>query len=273
VTRAPAVRALGLLTEQARRWIPPPAGPRAGAARTSPPLSLANHDRRRRASRECLLALAAVEAMLEDAGEGAAAIAGERTGLLYATAAAYAASNRQFIEGGGTIHFAYTAPAVVPAEVAIEYGITGPYAVFLGGPPATLRAIWQAALWLADGICDRALVLVVETFAECADLYWRARRLTGWPLVEAAGCLWLAQGQGELVAEFRRAAGVRHRETRAGAAQSFGCEPLAKIEHWRGQAQRAPLELTGIWRGERARLAWVDAPAPDGAATSGRCGG
>ena len=178
------------------------------AGRRRPVLSLGRpappDDRRRRATRECLLALAAVEAMLEDGKAGARAIAGERTALLYATAAGYAASNRGFIEGsGGSIHFAYTAPAVVPAEVAIEFGVTGPYAIFLGGPPATLRAIWQAAILLESGACDRALVLSVEIFEECADLYARARRLTGRPLVEAG-----------------------------------------------------PLELSGSWRGEQARLVW-----------------
>ena len=88
--------------------------------------------------------LVAVRAMLEDAGAAPSAIAGDRTGLVYATAAAYAPSNRDFIAGGGTLHFAYTAPAVVPAEVAIEFGLAGPYGIFLGGSPATLRATLTA---------------------------------------------------------------------------------------------------------------------------------
>ena len=74
-------------------------------------------DRFRRATRECLLALAAVDAMLEDGKASREAIAGERTALLYVTAAAYGASNRAFIERrGGVMHFAYTAPAGWPAR-------------------------------------------------------------------------------------------------------------------------------------------------------------
>ena len=133
---------------------------------------------------------------------------GERTALLYVTAAAYGASNRAFIERrGGVMHFAYTAPAVVPAEVAIEFGVAGPYGILIGGAPATLRAIEQAARLLEAGTCDRALVLAVEIFEECADLYARHRRSYRWPLVETAACLWLERGAGALSFESARAAG------------------------------------------------------------------
>jgi Beta-ketoacyl synthase, N-terminal domain len=275
--RAPVIRALGLLSGGGRERVAVSGGaltpPRPAAPVLTLPRPEARDERHRRATRECLLALAAVEAMLEDARVGSSAIAGERTALLYATAAAYASSNREFIAGGGSIHFAYTAPAVVPAEVAIEFGVTGPYSIFLGGPPATLRAIWQAAIWLDEGACDRALVLVVETFAECADLYWRARRLTGWPLVEGAGCLWLEPGRGQLLVDSRRAAAGRDGKSRAGSGQMFGCEPLATIERWRRAAVGGPLELTGFWRGERTRLAWLEEPTVDLAVAPGRCGG
>jgi hypothetical protein len=213
-------------------------------------------DRRRRATRECRLALASVQAMLADGDEAPAAIAGDRTALLYTTAAAYAASNREFIERkGGSIHFAYTAPAVVPAEVAIEFGVKGPYTIFIGGPPATLRAIWHAAILLESGACDRALVLAVEIFDECADLYARARRLVGHPLVEAAACLWLEPGTGEMV--FRSARGRRpNADGRRGTRELLGCEPLAALDRWRRAPASAPLELSGWWRGEEARLIW-----------------
>ena len=265
--RAPALRALGFLSgadtvrEEARE-----------VARGHSVLSLGRprprDERRRRATRECLLALAAVEAMLEDGSAGAPAIAGERTALLYATAAGYAASNRAFIERrGGSIHFAYTAPAVVPAEVAIEFGVTGPYAIFLGGPPATLRAIWQAAIWLEAGMCDRALVLAVEIFEECADLYARTRRPGSRPLAEAAGCAWLEPGHGDLTFQSERGgrprAGTRHAE----ASEMFGCEPLAALDRWRRGPPPTPLELSGAWRGEQARLVWTepaDVARPDG---------
>ena len=219
--------------------------------------------RSRRATRECLLALAAVDAMLEDGHASRDAIAGERTALLYTTAAGYAASNRSFIEGGGGIHFAYTAPAVVPAEVAIEFGVTGPYAIFLGGPPATLRAIWQAGILLDSGACDRALVLAVEIFEECSDLYARAPRLVGQPLVEAAGCLWLEPGKGRLVYESLRGEGRRTRAPRADSGEMLGCAPLAALDRWRRGGGVSPLELVGAWRGERARLIWDEAqPGP-----------
>ena len=212
-------------------------------------------DRFRRATRECLLALAAVDAMLEDGKASREAIAGERTALLYVTAAAYGASNRAFIERrGGVMHFAYTAPAVVPAEVAIEFGVAGPYGILIGGAPATLRAIEQAARLLEAGTCDQALVLAVEIFEECADLYARHRRSYRWPLVETAACLWLERGAGALSFESardgRRAAGA------AEPGERFAAGPLADLRDWRARATAGPVELSGRWRGEHARLLW-----------------
>src|SRR5207237_206673 len=109
-------------------------------------------ERFRRATRECLLGVAAVGAALRDSALDRAAVAGSRTALVYVTAAAYGASNKRFIvaeaashvrandgpdgvvaieaqspgatEGagraktGGAIYFPYTAPSSVPAEVA-----------------------------------------------------------------------------------------------------------------------------------------------------------
>jgi hypothetical protein len=256
--RAPTLRALGLLSA-APRGVQTPAVAGRGADPRGLVLSLGQpepDERHRRATRDCLLALAAVGAMLEDGNAGRDAIGGERTGLIYVTAAAYGASNRGFIErSGGGIHFAYTAPSGVPAEVAIEFGVTGPYAIFIGGPPATLRAIWQAALWLDSGKCDRALVLAVEIFDECADLYARASRLVGRPMVETAGCLWLEPGQGRLVLETGRGAVRRMRRRTADAGEMLACAPLRALEGWR-RVGASPLELVGAWRGEQARLVW-----------------
>jgi hypothetical protein len=223
------------------------------------------------------LGLAAVEAMLEDARAGREAIAGDRTALLYASAGSYAASNRLFIEhGSGGAYFPYTAPAAVPAEAAIEFGITGPYAIFIGGPPATLRAIWYAATLLEAALCDRVLVLAVETFEECADLYTRGRRLTGHPLVEAAGCLWLEPGQGTLAMESRRGGGrPRWDGIRPRLGEAFACEPLATLDLWRRGAASPTLCLSGAWAGETVRLWWAEplaaadrrprvAPRPEG---------
>lgn len=243
--RAPAIRALGLLTG-AR---PAPAAPILTLERPDRP-----GDRFRRATRECLLALAAVDAMLEDGKAPREAIAGERTALLYVTAAAYGASNREFIERrGGVTHFAYTAPAVVPAEVAIEYGVTGAYGILIGGAPATLRAIEQAARLLDSGTCDRALLLAVEIFEECADLYAGHRRFTRWPLVETAACLWLERGEGELRFESVRGGGA---SPAARGGERFAAGPLADLREWLDRAPTGPVELSGRWRGERARLHW-----------------
>ena len=243
---APAIRALGILSGS-----PPDAG--------APILALPRPDRAgdrfRRATRECLLALAAVDAMLEDGKAAREAIAGERTALLYVTAAAYGASNREFIERrGGVVHFAYTAPAVVPAEVAIEFGITGAYGILIGGAPATLRAIDQAARLLESRRCDRALVLAVEVFEECADLFARHRRVNRWPLVETAACLWLERGEGEL--RFQSVRGPRPAGVSAPGGERFSAGPLAGLRAWLDRAPGGPIELSGRWRGEHARLRW-----------------
>lgn len=243
--RAPAVRALGLLSGRQ---------PSAGASILGLGRPDRAGDRFRRATRECLLALAAVDAMLEDGNAPREAIAGDRTAMLYVTAAAYGASNRAFIErrGGGT-HFAYTAPVVVPAEVAIEFGVTGPYGILIGGAPATLRAIEQAARLLDEGRCDRVLLLTVEIFEECADLYARHRRFTRWPLVETAACLWLERGEGEL--RFRSARGGPAGAPARGG-ERFAAGPLADLREWLDRGPGGPLELAGRWRGEHARLDW-----------------
>jgi hypothetical protein len=205
-----------------------------------------------------LIAVAAVEAAVADAGASPSAVAGDRTALVYVTAAAYGPSNRRFIEArGGSIHFAETAPAVVPAEVAIAFKLSGPYAILLGGPPATLRAVAHGATLLASGACDRVLVLAVEIFDECAELYARARRAHGHPLVEAAGCLWLEAGRGTVTAasgEPPRAPSPLRRRL----GETLSVEPLAAVDWWRERGAVGTLELTGRWRAETTRLVWTE---------------
>jgi hypothetical protein len=272
------LRAVGLLTAWGDGRADLPADAREAAAGRAV-LSLGRpalqQDRLRRVPRECLLGLAAVEALLLDARAGREAIGGERTALLYASAGAYAASNRLFIDhGSGGAYFPYTAPAAVPAEAAIEFGISGPYAIFLGGPPATLRAIWYGATLLAARLCDRVLVLAVETFDECADLYARARRLTGHPLVEAAGCLWLEPGRGTLAIESQGGGGrpipggLRPR-----LGETFACEPLAALDLWRRGEAGPTLCLSGVWRGETVRLRWTEPLAAAGRGRTMTAGG
>ena len=122
----------------------------------------------------------------------------------------------------------------------------------------THQAVVPATILLDSGACDRALVLAVEIFEECADLYARAPRLTGRPLVEAAGCLWLEPGRGRLVFESRRGGRRRARALRGDGGEMFGCEPLAALDRWRRGGASAPLELAGAWRGEQARLVWAE---------------
>ena len=267
--RAPAIRAVGLLSG----WGPGAAAVPADAAAAAAGRAVLTlerpaitHERFRRSRRESLLGVAAVGALLEDAGVGAEAIAGERTALLFATAAAYAASNREFIEErAGGVYFPYTAAAAVPAEAAIEFGLTGPYEILIGGSTATMRAVARAAALLESGACDRALVLAVEIFEECADLFARARGGLARPLVEAAGCLWLEPGEGTLSFDQARGGQTRGGRREAGGARQrlgemLACEPVAALALARDNDAGGPLRLQGAWRGETARLAWSQSP-------------
>jgi hypothetical protein len=263
MVKAPVLRAVGLLTAWGNGGIALPVDALT-AAGGRPVLSLGrpafDRDRLRRVPRECLLGLAAVDAMLADAQAEREAISGDRTALLYASAGSYAASNRLFIaHGSGGAYFPYTAPAAVPAEAAIEFGITGPYAIFIGGPPATLRAIWYAATLLEAAVCDRVLVLAVETFEECVDLYTRGRKLIGHPLVEAAGCLWLEPGKGILAMQSHPGGGRPNRDgIRRRLGEAFACEPMATLELWRRGEASPALCLSGVWGGETVQLRWTD---------------
>jgi beta-ketoacyl synthase-like protein len=172
-----------------------------GGGLVAAPTPVLGGDRFRRATRECLLAVAAAKAAVADAGLAEAELAGPRTGILYVSATGYAASNRAFLEDetSTTLHFPYTSPSAVPGEVTIELGVRGPYVNLMGGAPATLQALWWAARWLAEGRADRLLVLAVEAFHEVRDLFGRARRLYAGPLVEGAACLLLEAGEGSVL--------------------------------------------------------------------------
>jgi len=232
------------------------AGDRAVVTVATPRL---DGERFRRATRECLLGVAAVQATLDDAGLGRGAIAGTRTALLYVTAAAYGPSNRAFIEAGepgraGALHFPYTAPSAVPAEVTIEYGLRGPYVTLVGGAAVTLEALAWAARLMAEDACERALVLAVETFAECADLFARDRRLLGRPLTEAAACALVVPGDRRI--ELVAAGGVSDLTARAQrrVGETLACGPLFALALARATGDD-PWTATGQWRGRTAALA------------------
>lgn len=243
---------------------------RAADGRRVIPLAapLLDRERFRRATRECLLGVAAVEAMLADAGLAAGAIRGPDTALVYATAAAYGASNRLFIGAGAAspdrtaggpsqmrsgsargIYFPYTAPSAVPAEVAIEYGLQGGYVILVGGATAGVEALWQAATLLAAGRCERALVLAIETFTECEDLWARGRWAARGPLVEAAACA-LLTGDGDV--RYSAATTAAPLETLAGrrAGETLSCGPLVGLALARERGEREA-RVTGHWRGRR----------------------
>ena len=95
-------------------------------------------ERLRRATRECLLGVAAVQMALEAAQLLPSDLAGPGTALVYASASSYAAANWSFVTHATeqALHFPYTAPSAVPAEVSIQFGITGPYVTLLSGANA-----------------------------------------------------------------------------------------------------------------------------------------
>lgn len=232
------------------------AGDRAVVTVATPALG---GERFRRATRECLLAVTAVQAALEDAGLNRHEVAGTGTALLYVTAAAYGSSNRAFIEAGapggaGALHFPYTAPSAVPAEVTIEYGLRGPYVTLIGGAAVTLEALGWAGRLVAEQMCRRALVVAVETFAECADLYARDRRLLGRPLTEAAACALLAPGERRLTVIDGDGGSELTARARLRAGETLACGPLVALALTRA-AGDDPWSVTGRWRGRTVTLA------------------
>ncbi len=251
------------------------AGGRAVIALGRPAL---DGERFRRATRECLLGVAAVHAMLREADLGRDAIRGERTALLFVTAGAYGASNVEFIgaggivgaggastdraEGGlaqerrgsaGALHFPYTAPSALAGEVAIEFGLTGAYVILIGGAPATVDALWQAGRLLAEGRCERALVVAVETFEECETLWRRARWALPAPLVEAAACALLVAGDAPAAYRAVAAAGPLEAAAEARAGRTLAAAPLIALALARAAGEGAA-RITGTWRGRTAGI-------------------
>src|SRR6266446_1428812 len=253
---------------------------RAAAGRAVIPLfrPVLEGERFRRATRECLLGVAAVDALLLESDITRDMIRGSATALIYVTGAAYGASNQAFIvaesmrqartEGGlsetrpgsvassGTLHFPYTAPSAMAGEVAIEFGLTGPYGILIGGAAATIDALWQATRLLAGGRCERALVLAVETFEECAALYARGRWLVRRPLVEAAACALLVPGALRARYDAPRTPSTLETLARVRAGETLACAPLIALALARDGGAAGSVSVTGEWRGRRAGLHW-----------------
>lgn len=274
MTSGARVAGVGLLTGWGEGVGALPASARAAAdGRAVLPLvrpALAG-ERFRRATRECLLGVAAVEAMLHDARLAREAIRGDGTALLFVTAGAYAASNLEFVAGRtGTLHFPYTAPSALPGEVAIEFGLTGAYVILIGGAPAAVDALWQASRLLAQGRCERALVLAVETFEECEALWRRARWTLPLPLVEAAACALLVREEAATVYRAAAEAGPLQATAETRAGRTLAAAPLVALALAR-EAGGGVARVTGSWRG---RTAGIDLPvAAPGASRDDNAGG
>jgi Beta-ketoacyl synthase, N-terminal domain len=254
--RGARVAGVGILTGWGNGVAALPSNAReAAGGRAVVPLGrpVVDGERFRRATRECLLGVEAVAATLRDAGLEREAIRGSRTALLFVTAGAYGPSNVDFVLGRtGTLHFPYTAPSALSGEVAIEFGLTGAYVILVGGAPATIDALWQASLLLAQGRCQRALVLVVETFVECEALWRRARWTLPPPLVETAACALLEAG--DTAAEYRAvAAGSPSTAAGRRAGRTLAAEPLVALALARAAGEPAA-RLTGSWRGRTAGI-------------------
>jgi hypothetical protein len=221
-------------------------------------------ERFRRATRECLLGVVAVEAMLRDAGIDREAIRGPGTALVFVTAAGYGASNVEWLTGqAGTLHFPYTAPSVLPGEVAIEFGLTGPYVILIGGSSATVDGLWQVGQMLAGEQCERALVLAIETFAECETLWQRARWTLPGPLVESAVCALIGPGDTAPVYHATATAAPLERAAEARAGRTLACAPLLALALARAACQRTAL-VSGTWRGRTAAIDLAIADRPVG---------
>ena len=265
MTPGARVEAVGLVTGWGEGAAALPADARAAAGgRGVIPLerpALAG-ERFRRATRECLLGVVAVEAMLRDAGIDREVIRGPGTALVFVTAAAYGASNVAWLAGqAGALHFPYTAPSVLPGEVAIEFGLTGPYVILVGGGTATVDGLWQVGRMIVGGQCERALVLVVETFAECAALWRRARWVLPGPLVESAACVLV--GPGDAAPAYRACAAPvpLERQVEARAGRTLACAPLVGLALARAAASRAAV-VSGTWRGRTAAIELAIAGQP-----------
>jgi hypothetical protein len=251
------VEAVGVLTGWGEGVAALPADARAAASgRSVIPLArpALDGERFRRATRECLLGVVAVEAMLRDADIDRQTIRGPGTALVFVTAAAYGASNVEWLTGrAGTLHFPYTAPSVLPGEVAIEFGLTGPYVILVGGPTATVDGLWQVGRLLAEGRCQRALVLALETFEECEALWRRARWALPGPFVESAACALI--GPADAVPAYRAATADAALESTVDvrAGRTMACAPLLALALAREAGQRQA-RVTGTWRGRTAAI-------------------
>ena len=225
---------------------------------------ISNDDRLRRATRECVLAVTTVELALQNSLLTRGDLAGPRTALVYASASAYAAANWAFLTGEReqTVYFPYTAASAVPGEVTIQFGMTGPYLTLLSGANAGIEALWQAALLLTNHQCDRAVVLGVETFTECEELFSKGRWLLSPPLVETAACLLLQRHPG--LAQVRYCGGAHYDERALLETVLEGATPAAVY-------LCLPTVQAGRHLAQQMRAYWPNTPVVRVGDTAGTC--
>jgi hypothetical protein len=143
--------------------------------------------------------------------------------------------------------------------VSIEFGLTGSYVILIGGAATTIDALWQASLLVARGSATRALVLAVETFAECEDLWRRGRGMVDWPLTEAAGCALVVEG--ESAVRYDVAAAETADETRRRAGETLAVGPLIALA-LAGGGEASGVSVFGAWRRRTAAIRWSEATRP-----------
>jgi len=107
-------------------------------------------------------------------------------------------------------------------------------------------------MW-AEGRCQRALVLALETFGECEALWRRARWVMPGPFVESAACALI--GPADTVPAYRAATTAAAMESAVDvrAGRTMACAPLLALALAREAGQRQAC-VTGTWRGRTAAI-------------------
>lgn len=163
------------------------------------------------------------------------------------------------------LHFGYTVPGSAAGELSIAGRLRGPNATWVAGRASGLIALSEAARWIADGRCDRAVAGAADAMGG-----WLARELrdAGWP-PDVAG-----EGAAALLLE------------RADLAEEAGRVPLLELEPGRawfdpsqdGDAWSPPAEI-GPVAGAIGDCFSVDgivqvllARGPEQVERTGRCG-
>ena len=230
-------------------------------------LALLNARRVRRLSEYVKLTLAATTLALRDAGY-ADGIPSDTAVLLGTThgSSAYAADYYRGLIAHGLaaanpVQFAEGVPNAAAAHVSLAHGLTGACQTLIGSRTAGLDAVRLAALRIANGDWDRAVVGAAE---EQSDLVDAAYRHAGHAVTTVAGAVML-------VLESRPS---QARATVTATASASGRGAVRAVVRRLGRPGRQPIDagrfsfgpLAGLWP-EADRTATVVATGYDGTAT------